>query len=103
MNGLLEALVGTSMEVLCPKLESKYLPWTYTFSESAFKKWNSIYCTLSWYTLHRGSTFPIVPDKIAPCSTVVERVASQSRTHESRNHANTNALARQKRNANAST
>ena len=77
MNGLLEALTATSMEVLCPGLESKYLPWTYTSCESAFKKLNSIYRTLSRYTSRGNSTFSSVLDRTTLCPTIVERAAMQ--------------------------
>ena len=36
IDGLLDTLEGTSMEVLCPDLELKYTPWTYTTAESAY-------------------------------------------------------------------
>ena len=49
IEGLLQTLDGTSMEVLRPNLEAKYAPWTYTSSESAFRKINSIYRNLSRY------------------------------------------------------
>ena len=47
INGLLDTLTGTSMEELRPELESKHVPWTYTYVESAFKKISSIYRTMS--------------------------------------------------------
>ena len=50
IEGLLQTLDGTSIEVLRPELEAKYAPWTYTSSESAFRKINSIYRNLSRYT-----------------------------------------------------
>ena len=46
IEGLLQTLDGTSMEVLRPELEANYAPWTYTFLESAFRKINSIYRNL---------------------------------------------------------
>ena len=49
INGLLDTLIGTSMEELRPELESKHVPWTYISVESAFKKISSIYRTMSWY------------------------------------------------------
>ena len=49
INGLLDTLTGTSMEELCPKLESKHVPRTYTSAERAFRKISSIYCTISRY------------------------------------------------------
>ena len=42
INRLLDTLAGTSMEELRLELESKYVPWTYTSTESAFKKISSI-------------------------------------------------------------
>ena len=36
INGLLDTLIGTSMEELRPELESKHVPWTYTSPDSAF-------------------------------------------------------------------
>ena len=49
IDGLLQTLDGTSMEVLRPELQSKYAPWTYTSPESAYRKINSIYRNLSRY------------------------------------------------------
>ena len=49
IDGLLDILEGTSMEVLHPNLEAKYTPWTYTITQSAYQKINSIYWTLSQY------------------------------------------------------
>ena len=64
IDGLLQTLDGTSMEVLRPELEAKYAPWTYTSSESAYKKINSIYQNLSRYA---ARTEPIVaPRPVRP-------------------------------------
>ena len=52
IEGLLQTLDGTSMEVLRPELEAKYAPWTYMSSESAYRKINSIYQNLSRYAAH---------------------------------------------------
>ena len=49
IDGLLDTLEGTSMEVLCPDLEAKYMPWIYTIAENAYRKISSIYRTLSRY------------------------------------------------------
>ena len=42
IDGLFQTLNGTSMEVLRPELQAKYALWTYTSSESAYRKINSI-------------------------------------------------------------
>ena len=49
INGLLDTLTRTSMEELCPELETKHVPWTYTSPDSAFRKISSIYRTMSRY------------------------------------------------------
>ena len=46
IEGVLEKLHGTSLEVLRPELEAKYVPWTYTLAESSYRKTSSIYQTL---------------------------------------------------------
>ena len=66
INGLLDTLAGTSMEELHPELESKYVPWTYTSAESAFKKISSIYCTMSQYAARGGSNIPSCANRSAP-------------------------------------
>ena len=43
------------MEVLCLELEAKYVPWTYTLSESAFQKITSIYQNLNQNVAHMES------------------------------------------------
>ena len=55
IDGLLQTLDGTSMEVLRPELQSKYAPWTYTSPESAYWKINSIYQNLSRYAAQADS------------------------------------------------
>ena len=42
IHGLLQTLVGTSMEMLQPEFESKYIPWIYTSPKSVFQKINTI-------------------------------------------------------------
>ena len=91
---LLDSLIGTSMEELCPELESKYVPWIYTSAESAFKKTNSIYYTMSRYATRGGSNVPSRVSKSATQNTVEEMAASQSQTQGSHSQANTNAPAR---------
>ena len=91
-EGLLQTLDGTSMEVLWPKLEAKYAPWTYTSSESAYRKINSIYRNLSRYA---ARVEPVVaPRPIRPQARAGDRVASQSRTQGSQSHAQTAAAGR---------
>ena len=97
INGLLDTLVGTSMEELCPELDSKYVPWTYTSAESSFKKISSIYRTMNGYAARGGPNIPSLVNRSAPRNTAEGRAASQSRTQGSCSQANTNALARQKR------
>ena len=95
INGLLDTLTGTSME-LCPELESKHVPWTYTSSDSAFRKISSIYRTMSRYAARGGPQIPSIANRSAPRNTAEGRAASQSRTQGSRSQANINAPARQK-------
>ena len=102
INGLLDPLTKTSMEELRPELESKYVPWTYTSAQSAFRKISSIYCTMSWYAACGGSNIPSFANRSAPWNIVERRAASQSRTQSSHSHVNTNAPARQKRNTDTS-
>ena len=49
IDGLLDTLEETSMEVLRSNLEAKYTLWTYMTMENAYWKINSIYQTLSRY------------------------------------------------------
>ena len=94
IEGLLQTLDGTSMEVLRPDLEAKYAPWTYTSSESAFRKINSIYRNLSRYTAHAEPV--VVPWPVRPQARlgVEDRASSQSRTQGSRSHVQTVAAGR---------
>ena len=96
-NGLLDTLTGTSMKELRRELESKHVPWTYTSSDSAFKKISSIYRTMSHYAAQGGPQIPSIANRSAPRNTAEGRVASQSRTQGNRSQANINAPARQKR------
>ena len=66
INGLLDTLIGTSMEELCLELESKYFPWTYTSAESAFKKISFIYSTMNQYVARGGSNIPSCVNRSAP-------------------------------------
>ena len=76
INSLLDTLAETSMELLRPKLESKYAPWTYTSTESAFIKISSIYCIMSRYAARGGSSIPPALERGAPQPIAMERVAS---------------------------
>ena len=80
INELLDTLTGTSMEELRSEMESKYVPWTYTSVESAFRKISSIYYTMSRYAARGGPNVPSRVNRSAPWNTVEGRVASQSRT-----------------------
>ena len=64
IEGLLQTLDGTFMEVLQPELEAKYAPWTYTSSESAYRKINSIYQNLSRYAARAKPV--VVPRPVRP-------------------------------------
>ena len=94
IEGLLQTLDGTSMEVLRPELEAKYAPWTYMSSESAYRKINSIYQNLSRYTVR--AEWAVAPRPVTPQAQtgVEDRVASQSRTQGSRSHEQTAAAQR---------
>ena len=83
IEGLLETLDGTSMEVLRSELEAKYAPWTYTSSESAYTKINSIYRNLSRYAARAEPA--VVPRPFRPLvqAGVEDRAASQSQTQGS--------------------
>ena len=97
IDGLLQTLDGTSMEVLRPELQSKYAPWTYTLPESAYWKINSIYQNLSRFA---AQTDPVVaPRPLRPQAgpAAEGRAASQSRTQSSRSHAHLTAPARAER------
>ena len=80
INGLLDTLTGTSMEELHLELESKHVLWTYTSTESAFRKISSIYRTMSRYAARGGSNIPSRVNRSAPRNTAEGRAASQSRT-----------------------
>ena len=84
------------MEVLLPELEAKYAPWTYTSSESAFRKINSIYRNLSRYAAHAEPAVAPRPVRPQARAGVEDRVASQSQTQGSRSHAQTVAAGRAK-------
>ena len=90
------------MEELCPELESKYVPWTYTSAESAFRKISFMYHTMSRYAARGGSNIPSHVNRSTPRNIAEERAASQSRTQGSLSQANINAPARQKRNTDIS-
>ena len=49
IEGVLEKVHSTSLEVLRPELEAKYVPWTYMLAESTYHKISSNYRTLSRY------------------------------------------------------
>ena len=97
INGLLDTLTGISMEELCPELESKHVPWTYTSPDSAYRKISSIYHTMSHYAARGGPQIPSIANRSAPQNTAEGRVALQSRTQGSCSQANINEPARQKR------
>ena len=80
IEGLLQTLDGTSMEVLWPELEAKYAPWTYTSSESTYRKINSIYRNLSRYATRAEPA--VAPRPVRPQARigVEDRAASQSQT-----------------------
>ena len=84
INGLLDTLIGTSMEELHLELESKHVPWTYTSAESAFRKINLIYRTMSRYAARGGPNIPSRVNRSAPRNTAEGRAASQLRTQGSR-------------------
>ena len=102
INKLLDTLTRTSIEELRPKLESKHVSWTYTSTESAFRKISSIYHIMSRYATQGGSNIPSYVNRSAPRNTAEGRAASQSPTQGSRSQANTSAPARQKRNVDTS-
>ena len=97
ITGLLDTLTGTSMEELRPELESKHVLWTYTSSDSAFRKISSIYCTMSRYAARGGPQIPSTANRSAARNIAEGRATSQSWTQGSRSQANINAPARQKR------
>ena len=90
------------MEELCPELESKHVPWTYTSAKSAFRKISSIYHTMSRYAARGGSNIPFHINRSASWNTAEGRAASQSWTQGSCSHANIGVPARQKRNTDTS-
>ena len=94
IEGLLQTLDGTSMEVLRPDLEAKYAPWTYMSSESAFRKINSIYRNLSRYAARAEPTMAPRPVRPQARSGVEDRASSQSWTQGSRSRAQTAAAGR---------
>ena len=102
INGLLDTLTGTSMEELRPELESKHVPWTYTSTESAFRKISLIYRTMSRFAARGGPNIPSPINRSAPRNTTEGRATSQSPTQGSCSQANTNAPTRQKRNTKSS-
>ena len=84
INELLDTLTGTSIEELRPELESKYVPWTYTSAENAFRKISSIYRTMSRYRTCCRSSNPSFVNRSAPPNTMEGRVESQSQTQGNR-------------------
>ena len=94
IEGLLEKLHGTSLEVLRPDLEAKYVPWTYTSAESTYRKISSIYRTLSRYAARAESTVAPQPVRPQAGGRAEGRTPSQSRTQGSRSHAQSIAGAR---------
>ena len=94
INGLLDTLIGTSMEELRPELESKHVPWTYTSPDNAFRKISLIYRTMSRYAARGGPQIPSIVNRSAPQNTTEGRAALQSRTQGSRSQANINVPAR---------
>ena len=66
INGLLDTLADTSMEELPPESESKYVAWTYTSTESSFRKISSIYRTMSRYAARGGPNIPSLVNRNAP-------------------------------------
>ena len=97
IDGLLQTLDGTSMEVLRPELQSKYASWTYTSSESAYRKINSIYRNLNRYVAQADSE--VAPRPLQPQARFAAkgRAASQSRMQGSQSHAQLTAPARVER------
>ena len=71
INGLLDTLIGTPMEELHLELESKYVPWTYTFAESAFRKISSIYRTMRRYATCGRSNISSFANRSVPRNTAV--------------------------------
>ena len=69
--------------------QSKYAPWTYTSSESAYRKINSIYRNLSWYAVRVEPA--VAPQSVRPQARagVEDKAASQSRIQGCRSHAQT--------------
>ena len=98
IDRLFHILAGMSMEVLRPKLQAKYVSWTYTSQEGAFRKINSIYQTTSQYASRTASAMPMLPVRTIPRYAAKDRALSQSRTKGSRSCANTAMPARQMRN-----
>ena len=94
IEGLLEKLHGTSLEVLRPDLEAKYVPWTYTLAESTYRKISSIYRTLNQYAAQAESAIAPRPVKPQAGGRAEGRTPSQSRTQGSRSHAQSTAGAR---------
>ena len=97
IDGLLQTLDGTSMEVLRLELQSKYAPWTYTSPESAYRKIHSIYQNLSRYAAQADSAVAPRPLRPQARSAAEGRAASQSKTQGSRSHAQLTAPARAER------
>ena len=68
IDGLLQTLDGTPMEVLRPELQAKYVPCTYMSSKSAYRKINSIYQNLSRYVAQADpevASWPLRPQATA--------------------------------------
>ena len=102
IDELLQTLDGTSMEVLRPELQAKYALRTYTSSESAYRKINSIYRNLSRYATQADPAVAPRPLRPQARAAIEGKAASQSRTQGSRSHAQLTApprLERRKRNA----
>ena len=97
IDGLLQKLDGTSMEVLQPKLQAKYAPWTYTSPESAYRKIKSIYRNLSQYAAQSNPSVAPRPLRPQPQAAAEGRATSQSRTQGRRSHAQLTAPARAER------
>ena len=94
IEGLLEKLHGTSLEVLQPDLEAKYVPWTYTSTESTYRKISSIYRTLSGYVARAESAVASRLVRPQAGGRAEGRTPSQSRMQGSRSHAQSTAGAR---------
>ena len=94
IEGLLEKLHGTSLEVLRPMLEAKDVPWTYTSAKSAYRRINSIYRTLIQYAARAESTLVAQLVKSQAGGGAEGRTPSESTTQGSHSHAQSTAGAR---------